>query len=99
MEISRSEEKSLLKAGIEIVGEFLRIEDVKNKVIHEIHLAEIGQMRLKRSIMSFLKSHHIYSLSIHKWDLSVVKIQVENVKVEDIRCAIKSINIFFYSES
>lgn len=99
MKLPRQDMETLLRSGIEIVGEFLRIEDFKNKVTHEFALEEIGQLTLKRRFLLSLTKKSKLALVIHKWDTSRVIFDVPESSEEELKSALKKVNIFFYAES
>lgn len=99
MEFSRGERHNLLLAGIEIAGEFLRVQDIKNKVTYELKLAEVGQISLSRCIRSLIKGEERFHLKVHKWDLSVIKIPVKDIDQKEMKTALERINNFFYTDS
>lgn len=99
MEFSKGERHNLLKAGIEIAGEILRVEDIKNKVTYELRLAEVGQISFGRCIKSMIAGKKKFLIKVHKWDLSVIKVPVKEVDQEEIKTALERINNYFYTDS
>jgi hypothetical protein len=99
MIISGVEEKNLICIGVKIAGDFLHVEDIKNKVTYEIRLAEIGQLRIKRKLRSMVSGNSLFQLIISKWDMSQVKVEVKDANTPGLKSALKTVNDYFYTES
>ena len=99
MKLSRIEIETLLNAGIEIVGDLLKIEDIRNKVTYEIPLADIGQISFRKRYRFSSKRKTKLALVVHKWDTSKVLVDVNADISEDLKSSIKSFNGYFYAES
>lgn len=99
MTLSRTDIETLLRAGIEIVGGLLRVEDIKNKVTYEFPLDEIGQLTLKKRFRLSFKRPKSQALVVHKWDMSRIEVDVNDIEDEEIKTALKRVNDYFYTES
>ena len=99
MTLSRNDIENLLRAGIEIVGNLMRVEDFKNKVTYEFPLNEIGQITIKKRFVFNWKKATRPQLVVHKWDTSSVKVEIPSIAEDKLKPTLKRVNIYFYAES
>ena len=99
MTLTKTDIETLLRAGIEIVEGLLRVEDIKNKVTYEFPLNEIGQLTIKKRFRFSFKRPNSHALIVHKWDMSKIEVDVNQVEDQEIKSALKRVNNYFYTES